>query len=353
MKKVLYITNIESPYRVKFFNLLAEYCDLTVLCERRKSSNRDTSWSEIKEKKYNIKYLDGINIGNEYTFSTRIIGFVKNKWDFVIVGCYNSKVQMLAIATMKLYGIPFYINLDGEPFIYDGMKSKIKKAILKNANGYLVAGVEACKSIKRVIGDLKPIIPYYFSSLSRDEIVDNSSKQVVREGFVLVVGQYFDYKGMDLALRVAEMDKSINYKFVGMGRRSDLFKSDMGHIPSNVQVIPFLKKDLLDEEYKHCSMLLLPTRQECWGLVVNEAASFGTPIVSTWGSGAAVEFLSDRYPQYLAKVGDVASIMHTVKTCLSANDNQEYGKYLMEKSLNYNIERMVEEHINIINLCKK
>ena len=120
-----------------------------------------------------------------------------------------------------------------------------------------------------------------------------------------------------------------------------------------MKVIPFLKKDLLDEEYKHCSMLLLPTRQECWGLVVNEAASFGTPIVSTWGSGAAVEFLSDRYPQYLAKVGDVASIMHTVKTCLSANDNQEYGKYLMEKSLNYNIERMVEEHINIINLCKK
>lgn len=352
MKKVLYITNIEAPYRVKFFNLLAEYCDLTVLCERKKSSNRDTSWSECKEKKYNIEYLEGINVGNEYTFSTHIIGFVKNKWDFVIVGCYNSKVQMLAIATMKLCGIPFYINLDGEPFFFKGIKSIFKKAILRSANGYLVAGVKACNSVKFAIGDSKPIIPYYFSSLSRDEIVDNSSMHDVRKRFVLVVGQYFDYKGMDIALKVAEMDNSINYKFVGMGKRTDLFKSDMGQIPNNVQIIPFLQKDLLNEEYKHCSMLLLPTRQECWGLVVNEAASFGTPIVSTWGSGAAVEFLSDKYPQYLAKAGDAISIMNAVRTCLNAN-NQEYGKYLIEKSLNYNIERMVEEHINIINLCKK
>lgn len=352
MKRVLYITNIEVPYRVKFFNLLAEYCDLTVLCERRKSSNRDTSWCESENKKYNIEYLDGINIGNEYTFSTRIISFVKNKWDFVIVGCYNSIVQMQAIAAMKLCGIPFYINLDGEPFIFKGIKSIFKKAILKSANGYLVAGVKACNSVKCAIGDSKPIIPYYFSSLSRDEIIDNSSMHDVRKGFVLVVGQYFDYKGMDIALKVAEMDKSINYKFVGMGKRTDLFKSDMGQIPNNVQIIPFLQKNLLNEEYKHCSMLLLPTRQECWGLVVNEAASFGTPIVSTWGSGAAVEFLSDKYPQYLAKVGDATSIMNAVKTCLNAN-NQEYGKYLIEKSLNYNIERMVEKHINIINLCKK
>ena len=33
-KKVLYISNIQVPYRVRFFNLLAEKCDLTVLYER-------------------------------------------------------------------------------------------------------------------------------------------------------------------------------------------------------------------------------------------------------------------------------------------------------------------------------
>jgi len=59
---------------------------------------------------------------------------------------------------------------------------------------------------------------------------------------------------------------------------------------ANLMSLPEDKE--LEEEYKTCAMLVLPTRQECWGLVINEAASFGMPIVSTWGSGAAVEFLS-------------------------------------------------------------
>ena len=85
-----------------------------------------------------------------------------------------------------------------------------------------------------------------------------------------------------MTFRVACMDSSIRYKFVGMGKRTELFLKEMGNMPENVKVIPFLQKSDLEEEYRRCSLLLLPTRQECWGLVVNEAASFGTPIVSTW-----------------------------------------------------------------------
>ena len=39
MKKVLFIVNIPSPYRVSFFNELGKYCDLTVLFEKRASDD--------------------------------------------------------------------------------------------------------------------------------------------------------------------------------------------------------------------------------------------------------------------------------------------------------------------------
>ena len=29
MKRILYLTNIEAPYRVRFFNALADHCRLT------------------------------------------------------------------------------------------------------------------------------------------------------------------------------------------------------------------------------------------------------------------------------------------------------------------------------------
>lgn len=344
MKKVLYLTNIEVPYRVRFFNELASKCELTVMYERRKSANRDGKWASAEEKHYAVEYLDGRNLGDEYGFSLRIIELVKKGWDVVVVGCYNSKVQMLAMAYMRMHHIPFIINLDGEPFIGSGLKAFVKKQMLKGASAYLTAGVKAGASLRKSIGEGKHIIPYYFSSLTDEELARHACLPCNREKYVLVVGQYFDYKGMDVAFDAACRDSSILYKFIGMGKRTDAFARDMGKIPDNVEIIPFLQKKDLEEEYKKCTVLLLPTRQECWGLVVNEAASFGTPIVSTWGSGAAVEFLSGSYPQYLAQPGNAVSLLECIRLCLKS-DKSEYVSFLQDFSKQYSIENSVKAHM--------
>ena len=44
MKKVLFSTNVPSPYRMDFFNELGKYCDLTVCFERKTASDRDGKW---------------------------------------------------------------------------------------------------------------------------------------------------------------------------------------------------------------------------------------------------------------------------------------------------------------------
>ena len=354
MAKILYLTNIETPYRVRFFNELANACDLTVLFERRQSSNRDSKWASSAEKIFNVEYLDGKNIGNEYSFSFGITKYLSKGWDAVIVGCYNSYVQIFAMAYMKLRGIPYIVNLDGEQFFYPGFKTQIKRMILNGGDAVLAAGVKSAETTRGVLRDkAKMVQPYYFSSLTESEISANGQEpQQTREDYVLVVGQYFDYKGMDVAFKVATLDSSIRYKFVGMGKRSELFKSDMGNIPANVEIIPFLQKKQLNKEYKKCALLLLPTRQECWGLVINEAASYGTPIVSTYGSGAAVEFLKEKYSQYLAMPNDADSLLNCVRRCLS-DDTSEYSNYLKERSKDYSIERSVAIHANLINKYSK
>lgn len=349
MKKILYLTNIEVPYRVAFFNELSRYCDLTVVYERRQSQNRDSKWTNCCIGNYKTIFLDGrITIGRESSFSFQIINILKLKWDVVVIGCYNSIVQIFSIAIMRLLGIPYIINVDGEPFIGSGIKAKIKSQILKGAKAYLVAGSNACQSLKNIIGNSAIVIPYYFSSLSKEEIYNNCKFNCSRNKTVLVVGQYLEYKGMDIALDVAKMDKNIKYKFIGMGNRTNKFIEDSNEIPYNVEIIPFLQKEDLNQEYKYCGVLMLPTRQECWGLVINEAASFGMPIVSTWGSGAAIEFLAKDYPAYLAEPSNSKSLYKSLRLCLS-NNNDGYSQYLKDKSKLYSIERNVEVYMSIIN----
>ena len=143
-----------------------------------------------------------------------------------------------------------------------GAKKKLKRFFVSGAAKYLVAGEQAAKSLADAIGTKLEIIPYYFSSLSEQELEEHRlASGGERNDTILVVGQYFDYKGMDVALEAARMDLSLRYKFVGMGNRTELFRQEH-EIPENVELIPFLQKRELEEEYKTCAMLVLPSRQE-------------------------------------------------------------------------------------------
>jgi glycosyltransferase involved in cell wall biosynthesis len=350
MKSILYVSNIEVPYRTQFFNLLARYCNLTVLYERRKSNNRDESWSNDQKGSFTKIFLDGKDIGNESSFSFSILKYVFGKYDYVIFGCFNSPVEVFAYQMMKIFHKPYFLNFDGESFFETNtIKGKLKCALARGAQGNFIAGVKSGQSLKRIV-DVKNIYPYYFSSLTEKQIQDNSEWNEKRNGKILVVGQYYTYKGLDIAVKAARQNPDLQYTFIGMGKRTQLFIKEL-HVDElkNVEVIPFLEAEELAEYYKTYSLLVLPSRQECWGLVINEAASYGMPIVSTWGSGAAVEFLADQYPQFLAEPGNAIDLYHRIKLGLKS-DNNEYSQYLIEKTKNYSIEKMVKAHCEALDL---
>ena len=347
--RVLYLTNVEVPYRVRFFNELAKHCDLTVLYERQRASNRNSAWSGSETIKFRQQFLEAKPVGEQNAFSLSILKKLSG-YDVVIVGCYNSPVQILAILYMRATGKKYYINADGETFLTGkGLKQCLKRGLLRGATGYLAAGEESAKTLSAAVG--KPVTPYYFSSLDEGELRDNREKVCQRGKTVLVVGQYVPEKGLATALEAAKMDPSIQYKFVGMGSRTEQFVNDCGADQvGNVQIVPFLQKKELEQEYRQCALFVLPSLKECWGLVINEAASFGTPIVSTWGSGSAVEFLTDGYAECLVQPGD-AKAMHEQIVRVLNSDNTAYSSYLLEKSKKYSIEENVRAHINACGLA--
>lgn len=350
LKRILYVSNIEVPYRTEYFNQLSKKIDLTVLYERKKSSNRDKKWSNSIDSIYEKKYLKGIKIKNENVLDIRILKYVlSKKYDEVIIGCFNSPTQIFAIIIMKLFRRKYILNLDGDYFLEgNGLKQKIKRFLIRGAKKYFVAGENTKKKLSKFILKEK-IYSYRFSSLTKNELQENeNNKNQNINNSILVVGQFFDYKGLDIALEVAKSHTNRKFKFIGSGTRSELLKKEIeGRNLKNVELIPFLEKKMLFEEYKNCLCLLLTSRKECWGLVVNEAASFGCPIISTKNSGAAMEFLNDKYKEYLVENNDVNRYVHLINA-LENKDLEKYKLYLLKKSLDYNIENTVTDTITML-----
>ena len=64
--KVLFLTNIPSPYRVDFFNELGKFCDLTVTFEGRTATDRNKKWKSDTFKEFKGYFLKGIRTGSDH-----------------------------------------------------------------------------------------------------------------------------------------------------------------------------------------------------------------------------------------------------------------------------------------------
>lgn len=351
-KRVIYFTNCETPYRISFFNELSKKCTLDVLYEFSYNSSRSDQWITEKTKSVNCIFLDRFNCKNKITKYFKALSILLSGYDEIILGCYNTQIQMFCIFLLRLLRKKYILNFDGELFFNgNDFKSLAKKFFIWGAKSYLIAGESAKKNLEREVG-VKNVFSYSFSSLTDEELLRNEaqSKSIKRDKTVLVVGRYFDYKGLDIAVKAAKLDPSIQWKIIGMAPREKIFiAKQKTYEADNIEVIPFLHKEKLFEEYCKCGVLVMPSRQECWGLVINEAASFGTPIVSSKGCGAAVDFLHNSpYSTYLVENNTPEEILKKVKQCLSES-NDEYSEFLLKKSKEYSIENYVKQHVDVLN----
>lgn len=349
--KVLYLTNMHNPYRDEFFEQLGRKCDLTVLFEQRTDAERDASWfaGEGNSRSYNEVFLPENERGPVSRTMLNMVG----GGCLVVVGCYNSRNQMAAIERMRARRVPYIVNLDGPLFQSGGaLKRRVRRHVLKGADAYLVAGETSVGSVRRELGASARVAPYAFTSLTEKRLAECSSMRCERdENLILCVGQFLPYKGIDVLLDAfAGLRRSeLRLRVIGAGKRDGELKDAVKArgMEASVETVSFLMPDELVHEYARAGLLVLPSRQECWGLVVNEAAACGCPVVSTWGAGAGVEFLSRDYPQFLAEPDSAESLALAIETFLDrpATEKHEYSEFLRDKSAGYSAEATVAAHL--------
>ena len=119
---------------------------------------------------------------------------------------------------------------------------------------------------------------------------------------------------------------------------------------TNVHFVEFKKKDELKKYYQAADIFVHPTREDIWGLVVNEAMAQGLPVISTNRCIAALELINDGKNGFVVPVEDEQLLAAGMNRILQ-DENLQY--HMSQKALSiiddYTIEKMAQAHLKIWN----
>lgn len=362
MKRVLFLTNFASPYRVHFFDELSKYMDVTVLYSDRVEDikHRNADWFEEGEGCYHPVQLTKVASVGEENLCLDVIPWLKKKFDIIIIGGYSSPTAILAMAWLRMHKIPFYMEVDGG-LIREEKKIKylVKKALVCMADQWLSTGRYTTKYLVHYGAKEERIFAYPFSSLYEKDILPAVTSQVEKKGLraeleipeahmVLAIGQFIHRKGFDVLMHAAKaLADDVGVYIVGGEATEDYLKlrEELGVF--NVHFLEFQKKEQLAKYYKAADLFVLPTREDIWGLVINEALGYGLPTITTDRCVAGLELIEDGVNGYVVPVEDAEVLAEKIKMVL-ASDMEKMGEASLEKIRPYTLENMAKTHVEIL-----
>lgn len=360
--KILFMSNIPSPYRVAFFDELGKSCNLTVSFEGRTATDRNKKWVPQDGASYKTVYLNGLRVQSDKFLCPGILTIIRQKFDYIIVGGYSTPTSMLAIEYMRLHKIPFWIEADGGMISADGkLKYHIKHHFISSASAWLSSGKATTKYLIHYGAKQKSIFEYPFTSLQQSDILSEpllpERKQNLRRKLgltgnkvILSVGQFIPRKGFDILMRaLACCPKAYQLYIVGAEAPQEYLTLRETLKLDNVHFVGFKTKNELKAYYQAADLFVLPTREDIWGLVINEAMANGLPIITTNKCVAGLELVENGVNGYIIPAEDAKALANKMQTILENQRQQDkMSKANLEKIKPYTIENMVKRHIEVL-----
>lgn len=360
MKRVLFLTNVPSPYRVEFFNLLSNYCDLTVLYQKARSSERDKKWTAKSSGNYKIVFLKGKSVNSDSAICFEVTRYLKkDKYDHIIICGVSSPTEILALIYCRMKHIPYELEGDGA-FYQDGniLKHYLKKFMMSKA----LLAFSTCNNHFEwyVSNGVNPSVikKYPFSSIHKKSIKlitaemrkEKKRKLHLQEEKILItVGQFIERKGFDLLLQaVKDFDDNIGIYLIG-GKEIEEYHNIIKNYKNkkHIHFIDFLTSEELSQYYEAADLFVFPTREDIWGLVINEAMAYNLPVITTKRCNAGLELVEEGKTGYLVEANDIKALRNAIEKSF----NMEFdSNAIYKKILKYTLETMTQAHIKYLKL---
>lgn len=314
--KIVLMTNIINPYATARFKAIVEQTgiELIVLLQASNEPNRKWDYKKFAGCNFKVVLLPGwhIHLGRKDSFSFHINRGIKKSLQeeqpdaVVCIGWNNPSTYFLARHCTKLQ-LPLLVwsgSTVNEPSLFRKLGASAIRWLHRRCSGFFAYGTAAQELLtghwrvpqERVFVLGNPVDNRFFEKRARqirsaNPKTDNSIK-------LLFVGQLIERKGLlellDAYRELAADFPELELLLAGSGPlEGELLERIENRSIPRVTFTGYVEHDRLPELYSRADIFCLPSREEVWGLVVNEAIASGLPVVVSDVCGAARDLIID------------------------------------------------------------
>lgn len=154
---------------------------------------------------------------------------------------------------------------------------------------------------------------------------------------LLYVGRFVEYKRphwlVEAFTSLASGGKYNNWELIMIGNgplKESLQSAAAGH---KIRIIDFQQPAEIITSFQEATVFCLPSHHEHWGVVVQEAALVGLPMILSDTCGAAEDFLINGYNGYVFETESADSLKNSLEKIMNASDEQLHEMSLASTSL--------------------
>ena len=167
---------------------------------------------------------------------------------------------------------------------------------------------------------------------------------------VITVGQFIHRKGFDVLINAwAKCDKEYALYILGAEPTKEYLNIKEKLNLGNVHFEGFKAKEELKYYYQAADLFVFPTREDIWGLVVNEAMANGLPVITTDKCVAGLELIKDGENGYIVPTENPDELAKRINELLSDDWLMEkMAKNNLQRIRKYTVENMAKAHASIL-----
>lgn len=367
--KIAIITNIPTPYRKALWEYYSKHylLDITVFYCSHIEKNR--YWDVDSSKGVKEVFLSGLNFKSIH-FNPGVLKVLFQDFDIFFVGGYGYPSVIMAITVLKCLKKPWVMIIDGvSPLKLENenfMTEKLRRIFIKGANAYFANGTVGYKLLEKysissekifnqfMTVDVEHFMKKGVNSLNyRNEIRKkyNISKNSI---VVMYAGRLVEHKGVqDLIKSVRKLeDKGYNVKLLVAG--DGQFKKKL--INCADKILPdtiftgHIDPNKLYKYYYASDIFVLPTYDDPWGLVINEAMSCGLPVVLTNAAGSSLDLVKNN--GIVVQNGNIIQLSEAIES-LILGDLSIYGENSLIIMRKWSYKESFESFLNLIHFIRR